>query len=573
MKPVTLSSNPVSIVLIVIAIVAIVSLIVFLTIKFLSNKRIEKQVSDLSKQYDSLHDLLTDQLEKNLKRVLEISQENTDYEYTYNINFNMYQAVMNQEDCIAQKAINDINKLLSEKKYKIIKEELDLVKEKVHLLKEKCEQVNSSVNELILVDDENRQEILRYRCEFSAIKDEYELKKNELRFIESSFVGVFDKMEEYFSESERYLLGAHYVESKKNFPEMDKVMKALKKSVSLLPRLCTLSFVVVPNSVNDLTTRYNSMISEGYPLHHLKFQSIVDLFNNTLEAIQEKLKNFSTKNVEYELNQIKDLIKKITLDLDEEVKAREFFKSKYEEIYYGCGKIENKFVKLRKDLPKYKETYLLKDSCVDELDRVEKGVNNLALIKRTLDTYVHSSSSQPFSVLTERLLDLLNATQQIEGDIDSIQNYLVSLKDDTNNGYNYFTKLYLELKKCESQIRKFDVPLITYSFSEEFSQCYDLLIDCGNVVNNLPIDVNLLNENTNNLKILFEKIKTNLSRIEETIYKAEQSIVYANQYRQGFDDVKATLVRAEKLFFEGDFAKANNETINMIKKIRPDSGK
>ena len=84
MKPVILSSNPVSIVLIVIAIVAIVSLIVFLTIKFLSNKRIEKQVSDLSKQYDSLHDLLTDQLEKNLKRVLEISQENTDYEYTYN---------------------------------------------------------------------------------------------------------------------------------------------------------------------------------------------------------------------------------------------------------------------------------------------------------------------------------------------------------------------------------------------------------------------------------------------------------------------------------------------------------
>ena len=573
MKPVFLNSNPITIVLLVIALVVIAVLAIIISIRLISNKRIEKQVNELNKKYESLYELLTERLEKDLKRVYEISQENIEYEYTYNINYNMYQAVLNQENSIAQKAIEDINRLLIDKKYKLIKDELELVKNKINDLEIKCNQVSESVSELITVDDENRQELLRYRCEFSSIKDEYELKKNELRFIESSFVSVFDKMEEYFSESEKLLLGAHYVESKKNFPEMERAMKALKKSVSLLPKLCTLTFIVVPNNVEELNRRYNEMVNDGYPLHHLKFQQVVDIFEQTLETLQERLKQFSTKNVEFELNQIKDAIMKITVDLDNEVKARDFFKSQYEEIYYGSNKIENKFMKLRKDLPKYKETYLLKDSCVDDLDRVEKGVNNLALIKRTLDTYIHSSSTQPYSSLAERLNELLGATKQIEDDIDSIQLYLSSLKEDTNNGYKYFTTLFIELKKCEAQIRKFDVPSVTYRFNELFSQCYDILQDCGHIINNLPINVSALNENVEQLKICFEKINTSLNEIEETIYKAEQSVVYANQYRQGFDDVKATLVKAEKSFFEGDFARTNSETINMIKKIRPESGK
>ena len=533
----------------------------------------KKQVNELSKQYDTLHDLLVDQVEKNLKRIFEISQENNEYEHTYNINYNMYQEVLNNEDAIAKSVINDINKLLSEKKYKIIKEELETVKDKINALNEKCEQVNASVGELISVDESNKQDLLVYRHEFSSIKDEYELKRNELRFIESSFINVFDKMEEHFTEAEKCLLGAHYVESKMHFPEMERVMKALRKSIVILPKLCTLSHVVVPNSINELSDRYNSMVEQGYPLHHLKFQSILELFNNTLESIYSKLLIFSTKNVEYELNQIKDVIQKIHLDLDNEVSAREYFKENYENIYYGCNKIENKFVKLRKDLPKYKNTYLLRSSCVIELDRVENGVTDLALIKRTLDTYVHSASSQPYSVLKEKLLDLLHANEQIERDIDEIQDYLVSLKNDTNNGYQYFTKLYVELKKCESQIRKYDIPLITSKFNEKFADCYEVLIECGNLVNNLPINVSSLNENVAKLKLYFERINEEISSIEETIYKAEQSIVYANQYRQGFDDVKTTLQRVEKLFFEGDFVKANNETVNMVKKIRPDSGK
>ena len=55
--------------------------------------------------------------------------------------------------------------------------------------------------------------------------------------------------------------------------------------------------------------------------------------------------------------------------------------------------------------------------------------------------------------------------------------------------------------------------------------------------------------------------------------KAEDSIVYANRYREGFYEVKTTLIRAEKAFFEGDFIRTCDESLAVIKKNLLESGK
>ena len=64
-----------------------------------------------------------------------------------------------------------------------------------------------------------------------------------------------------------------------------------------------------------------------------------------------------------------------------------------------------------------------------------------------------------------------------------------------------------------------------------------------------------------------------MSKISDIAKQAEEAIVYANQYRQEFYDVRTTLSRAERSFNEGDFVRTSSETVNMIKKIRPESGK
>lgn len=540
---------------------------------FMGHRHIARQVTEISKKYASLHDLLTIQLQNELKKIYSIAQENVEYEAVYNMNNDLYQEVLRQEDLSAQEAVNDLNKLLMEKKYKLIKENFDHVKLKVQTLEDQYKKLDDSIGEIINIDEENRQGLLIYRREFREVKEEYEAHKNELKFIEPSFIAVFEKLEEYLIESEKLVSSAHYVESKEKFPEIEKVLKALKKSIGVLPKLVTLSFIVLPSQIEELTERYHSMVDQGYPLHHLKFQTTVDSFGRSLETIHHRLEQFQTRNVEFELNQIRDSLMAIGADLDHEVESKQYFSDHYDEIYNGSYKLENKFIHLRRSIPDYKMTYQLRDSSVTEIEKIQNGINELGMIKRTLDTYVHSSSQQPYSALSKRLMELSDAMNRIESSIEEVQKYLLSLKHDTDDGYSFITETYLQLKRCESTVRKIGVPSVTTMLRNAFNQCYEYLQRAGDIILKLPINVDELNDNLREAKSAFSELCAQIEPLPGTVKQAEEAIVYANQYRQEFYDVKTTLLRAEKSFAEGDFIRTSDETITMIKKIRPEAGK
>lgn len=564
-----LSKLIVAIVIIVIVLGIGIGLFIF----FAGIKHVKKQVNDLSERYDSLHNLLIVQLDSDLKRVNNISQINEEYESIYSLNKNLFDDILNQEDAAALNAINDLNRLLSEKKYKLIKDEIEDVKIKVDQLSDKCNRLSKSVNDIINTDDDNRQEILRYRREFREIRDDYDSHRNELRYIEESFTTVFDKIESYFVEAEKLLAGAHYVESKEKFPEIDHVIKALRKAIQTLPKLTTLTFVVMPNNIDELVKKYEELNSQGYPLHHLKFQSNIDSFNVSLEKIKGKLALFQSKNAEFELNQIRDAIMLLNDDLTAEIEAKKYYMEEFDKIYNGSYKIENKFIKLRRVIPEYKKTYLLKETCVDDLENIQREINELGAIKRRLDSYVHSSSQQPYSTLANKLKDLSDAMDNIEQDIDNAHKYLNSLKEDTDKDYACITETFVNLKKYECLLRKVSIPTVTATFKNEIAQCYRILNDCGEIISTMPIDVESLNNDVQRLIGGYSQLHDRIIVLPELMKKAEDSIVYANQYRQDFDDVRNTLLRAEKSFFEGDFVRTTDETITMLKKIRPETGK
>ena len=72
--------------------------------------RINKQVSTITRKYNSVHDLLVVQIVSELKRVNSIAQLNVEYETIYNRNNDLYNEIIAQEDAEALTAINNINK-------------------------------------------------------------------------------------------------------------------------------------------------------------------------------------------------------------------------------------------------------------------------------------------------------------------------------------------------------------------------------------------------------------------------------------------------------------------------------
>lgn len=555
--------------IIIIAIIVIALILGLVIYIFTSNhSRIKKMVKEVTKKYDKVYNLLNTQLVDELNRLGAIAKINPNYEANYESSRELYKEIVKNEQLIASQAVSQLDKYLADKKYKNVKEEIDSVRKKIADFEKKFERLNQSLEYVIKIDEENRHGILDYRRRFRNIKDVYESKKNELKYIEESFVTLFEKIENEFVYVEKLLDAAHYEEAKKKFPEIDKVLIVLEKTIVMLPKLVTLSYIVLPAKIDEMLNRYQMMIEQNYPLHHLRVQSTAETFKKELEEIYEKLKKFQTKNIDFELSNIQEAIIKMMDSFDEEEKSKIFFKNNYETIYSGSYKLENRFIKLRRSIPDYKTTYRLRDTSLDCIEKIQNEINELGMIKRNLDTYIHASSQQPFSTLTTRLEELSEKMEQIDNDINEIQTYLSSLKKETEKSYEYITKTYLLLKDEESKIRQINVPKYTLMMKSQFDQCYAYLNQAGEILQQLPIDVDALNLILNDAKLSIDNTLIVTSDVDEISRKAEESIVMANQYRRELYDVQSSLKKVEAIFAEGDFKHSLEESSSIIKKFK-----
>ena len=88
----------------------------------------------------------------------------------------------------------------------------------------------------------------------------------------------------------------------------------------------------------------------------------------------------------------------------------------------------------------------------------------------------------------------------------------------------------------------------------------------NDLVHHQPIDVVEVASITAQLR---ERSTNLLSDLESELHLAtlaENAIVYANNYRYNFSDIKNTLEQDEALFFQGEFEKAYIDAGNVLKK-------
>ena len=551
-------------IIIALAVMAIGILIYFVFARSRGAKRI---ITDIENRYKKIHELLTVQTYQEIKLIGTISKSNVLFESIYESNRNIYDSILKREDVIAQEAIKELNDLFLDKKYKAVRLEVEQAKIALNNLEEKHSRLSAAIADIIDTHGSNKREISEVRRLFHTVKGTFENKKGELKYIEDSFEKFFSKVEDYFIEAEKLLDAAKYEEAKKNIPEIERALKTLASALEIMPKLVTSCFLVIPNNIKELNERYESMLKEGYPLHHLRVINNIDQFNKKIEDFKEKLHKFQLKNIDAELMKIREDILRINNELDDEISAKKYFNENYNIIYKESYQVSNKFLKLRRLIPNYKDTYLLRDSCLDTLQKVQNNISDLARVKRMVDTFVHSPNPQPFTTLANRLEELENATKEINDTIAQMQNYLSSLKSDTENVYKYIIDTYLELKNKESDIRNIDVFEFTKVTANDFKNCYELLNRACEIIKTTPIDIDSLKAIVSEVDEYKKVIDRKIDKTNDLVKTAEEMVVRANAYR-GFIDVQNDINIVENAFFEGDFTRTIDEAGKIIKKFK-----
>lgn len=533
----------------------------------------KKTAKDLEKRYKRLHTLLVEDVEQFIARLEYISNQNLEYIQYHEKYVQMYQNILQENDRNSYVAISGLITTINEKNYRGINNLINSTKTIVIEFDHKVIELYNELNNLLQKDEEFHQEAIKLQRLYRELKEKYAIHEGELKIIKDSFDKFFGRIDQLFSECEELTSAARYEESNEKLPIIEKVLLALIESFDKIPVYCVRISRVIPKKMEEVKAKYDELEKNYYPLHHLKVMSKLDSHKNTLDEVYKKIASFDFNNVQEKLDGIDEDIMNIFKSFDEEIEAKNYFDQNSEKMYDDTYSLEKQYMKIKRILPSYKEVYLIKDRYLDKMIELEKDIDNVSHIKRDLDTFIHSTTKQPFSIIVLKMYDMEKEMARIKEIIKDFNQYLNSLKTDTEMVYTKICEYFLKLKDAQYVIREMNVPSFNDRLKISFDRSFSYLEDIGDIIKVQPIDVqNALDT----LEYAEELILQLLKEVEENSAQrkyAEESIVYANQYRQGFLDCKYALNNAGTSFFESDFTRTIEETVAIIKKMRPDVNK
>lgn len=556
--------------LLIIASILLITGLILIYVFIIRRSHQRKMAKDLEKRYKRLHTVLVEDIEQFIARLEYISNQNLEYIQYHEKYVQLYQEILHNNDRSSYVAISGLNTMINDRKYRGINNLINSTKTIVIEFDKKVLELYNELNNLLQKDEEFHQEEIKLQRVYRSIKEKYNIHQGELKIISESFDKFFAKIDKLFQECEELTAAARYEESNEKLPIIEKVLNALEQSFEKIPVFCVRISKVIPKKMEEVKARYDELEKQNYPLHHLKVMSHLEQYKLKLEEIYKKISGFSFAGVQESLDQIDEEIVETFKAFDDEEQAKKHFDENCERLYNETYSLEKQYMRIKRMLPNYKEVYLIKDHYLEKMIELEKDIDNVSHIKRDLDTFIHSSTRQPFSIIVLKMNDIEEEMKRIEEIIKDFNQYLVSLKKNSEEIYSKICSYFLKLKDAQYVIREMNVPSFSERLKLNFDRSYAYLEDVGEIIKVQPIDVQ---NAMDTLSYAEELINQLLKEVEENSSQrkyAEDSIVYANQYRQGFLDCKYALNNAGTSFFEGDFTRTIDETVVIIKKMRPD---
>ena len=211
----------------------------------------------------------------------------------------------------------------------------------------------------------------------------------------------------------------------------------------------------------------------------------------------------------------------------------------------------------------------------DQVIDLQKDVNKLGALKRSLDTFVHSGTKQPYSLLVAKMNELDAICQTIEAKINEFDRYIESLNSDAQEAYNLVFNTYEKIKTSEQYLRAINIDKITSKYAPELDSLYELLNLINTDLTTAPINIDEVNNKVHQLSELSNRLldEGEIYQDYNMMVLAESAIVIANKDRVHLADIDQILSQAEVFFENGDFAKANETAKTALNKIKLANGK
>lgn len=462
----------------------------------------------------------------------------------------------------------DANYSLSQQDYKDTIYKIAKLEMEIYKVRTNSEFLLNEIKEITTSEERNRAIITSLKGKYRDLYNKYKETKSEFGEYSEPVDLQFENIATRFESFETLMENNEYTEVPNVVKSIDEMLKHMEIVLEELPSIYLMVNTVLPKKISDIKEEYDQMTKEGYPLDYLNIEYNIDEANKKIDDIKDRANVLNLEDSLFELKVLSDYFDSVFTDFEKE----KVDKKTYEEtsvIFEKKLKKNNRLMtELFNQLDEIRAIYNLKPEEIEILEQVKNDVESLNNDYKVLNDHT-GNNTFAYSKLTKEIENLSLKLANSEERVDMVLNSIGSMKDDEVRARQQLEEIKIILHDSKNKIREYNLPVIPKTYFVELSEAQTAIKEIIKELDKKPITIDVLNTRVDTARDLVLKLFKTTKEMMRTAMFAEMAIVYGNRYRSSEEELDKYLTYSEKLFYNGEYQKSLEITINSLNKVEP----
>lgn len=549
----------------IVVVLLIIIVVLVITLKTKKKKKILKEIDNLEKEKNLLINV---PVLNELSKVEALVKSNKKLEDRYNGWKLKFEVIENETIPYINDMLIELGFAVDKSKAKKIYENIAEIEIKLYEIKVKIKNIMSEIKEITSSEERNRASVIKLKARYRKLKKKFIETKADYEETAKTIELQFETIEKRFEEFE-------YVMDKKDYEEVIYVVKGLAEMIDHMtivideiPEIMLMGKSLIPKRTEDVSSEYIKLTREGYQLDYLNVEYNIVETEKKVSSIFDRVRVLNLEDVTFELKTILEYFDSLFNDFETEKLTRKYYEEGLANFNKKRKHVDKLLNAVQSGLPEMKKHYNLTDDTLDSVKLLNTEFNGIVKDYEKLET-LDRNHTFPFSKLNAELEIIMLKLTKLSEKLNAILQKVGNLKDDEERARGQLEDIKLLLKQSKYQIRKNRLPIIPDNYYVELREASDAIKEIQVELSKKPLDVDTLNVRVDTARDLVFKLHNTTAEMVKTALLSEYAIVYGNRYRSSKPVINEGLIKAENLFFKGEYKKSLELSISTLDVVEP----
>lgn len=448
--------------------------------------------------------------------------------------------------------------------YKIAKLEMELYKVRTN-----TDILLDEIKEITTSEERNRAIITKFKATYRELYDKFLSTKTEFGEITNSVILQFENISKRFEAFENFMENNDYNEVTKIIKSIDEMLKHMQLVLDEVPSIVLMATNIIPKKILEINEIYQKMTKDGYPLDYLNVEYNISEANKKISDIMDRTRVLNLEDSLFELKVLLDYFDSLYTDFEKEKNDRHIYEELISCFDKKLNKINTIVTEMFDSIDNIKLEYDLTEDNIKELNEIRENLKKLTSDYEILKTHT-SNNTFAFSKLIKEIENLTLKLNNIADKLDNTLETLGNIKEDEIRARQQLEEIKNILSDAKAKIKEFNFPILPQYYYVQLTEASDAIKEIVKELEKKPLSIITLNTRVDTARDLVLKLYSCSKDLLKTAKFAEMAIVYGNRYRVITKEIDNNLSYSEELFYNGEYKKSLEFTINCLNKVEPD---